>query len=109
MKIPNRIKIGEHFYDIKKVRLIGWNDTIVGQIHYGNKRIKIRMSNKDMRDNEDTFFHEVAHGLLKELEFNNPSIVKFRNDECFVQEMGLLLRKTFLDLLKSQEQGDLRG
>lgn len=53
---------------------------------------------------EDTFFHEMAHGILKEMEFNYPQITKFRSDENFTQELGLCLRKLFLHLLEEQEK-----
>lgn len=106
MKIPKKLKIGEHYYDVKKVRIVDWKDSsIAGQISYGDKKMRLKVFEKDHRVTEDTFFHEIAHGLLKELEFNHPKISKFRNDEVFVQEMGLTLRKTFLDLLESQEVG----
>lgn len=103
MKIPEKVKIGKYDYNIKKVRIIDWkNIGVVGQINYSNKLIKLKMCKKDHRMNEDVFFHEVAHGILKELEFNHPKMSKFRNDEDFVQELGLILRKTFIDLLKKQ-------
>lgn len=57
---------------------------------------------KDKRINEDIFFHEISHGVIKELEYNHPRIAVFRTNEAFVQEMGLILRKTFLELLESQ-------
>ena len=103
MKIPTKIKIGEYEYNIKKCWKVDWlNRNIIGQINYGRKELKLEIF-EDKRINEDNFFHEIAHGILKELEFNHPQISKFRNDESFVQEMGLNLRKTFLDLLKKQE------
>jgi hypothetical protein len=37
------------------------------------------------------------------MEFNYPQITKFRNDEQFTQELGLNLRKLFLDLLEKQK------
>lgn len=104
MKIPKKIKIGEHFYDVNRVRIVDWrNSNVTGQINYATKKMKLKNCKKDKRITQDTFFHEVTHGILKELEFNYPKILKFRNDEKFVQEFGLTLRKTFLDLLESQE------
>lgn len=104
MIIPDKIKIGRNYYTIKKVKHMVWGDTsIVGKINYGDKLMKLKMYKRDNISNQDTFFHEVAHGLLKELEFNYPQMVKFRNDESFTQELGLTLRITFLDLLGRQE------
>jgi len=86
------------------MRTVDWTNTaIVGSVNYGDKLIKIKKCKKDERITQDTFFHEIAHAILKELEFNHPQITKFRSDEIFVQELGLTLRKTFIDLLKSQE------
>ncbi len=43
-------------------------------------------------------------GVLKEMEFNYPKMSKFRSDDTFVQELGLVLRNTFIDLLKKQDK-----
>ena len=104
MKIPKKLTIGESCYNIKQVRRIDWSSTVVGQINYHTKKIKIRMNKKDDKLNEETFFHEIAHGILKELEFNTPKITRFRQDESFIHEMGLMLRNTFLELLDKQEK-----
>ena len=103
MEIPNKIKIGSYYYNIKKVRIVEWgNNDIAGQINYTDKVIKLRKFNKDEKVTEDILFHEIAHGVLKELEFNYPQISKFRNDEDFTQEFGLNLRKIFKELLEAQ-------
>jgi len=103
MIIPNKIRIGEHNYTISKCWKVDWkNNNVVGQINYNDKKIRLKDCNTDERINEDNFFHEIAHGMLKELEFNHPKISVFRNDEGFVQEIGLLMRKTFLDLMNKQ-------
>jgi hypothetical protein len=103
LKIPKKIRIGESEYNVKKCRIIDWNGKLAGQINYGSKVMKMKEF-EDERVTEETFFHEMSHGVLKELEFNHPAITRFRNDETFVQEMGLLLRKAFLDLLSNQER-----
>jgi hypothetical protein len=110
MLIPENIKIGEHYYCIKKCKLIDWtNRNVTGKINYSDKKMKIRISEKDNRITEETFFHEIAHGILKELEYNHPGITKFRNDEMFVQELGLNLRRTLVDLLNNQDTGSAEG
>jgi hypothetical protein len=103
--IPDKIRIGDHYYNIKRLRIIDWSNwNVSGQINYATKVMKINeKASKDERIIESTFFHEIAHGILKELEFNNPQLSKFRCNESFVEELGLTLRKTFIDLLKSQE------
>ena len=105
MKIPDKIRIGKYNYNIKKVRIIDWtNSNIDGQISYSSKMMKIKINKKDERITESTFFHEIVHGILKELEYNYPKISSFRSNESFVQELALILRKTFIDLLDAQEK-----
>ena len=101
MRIPNKIKIGDSEYNVNEKMILFKEKTLSGQITYGNLNLAIR---GDMipKAKEDTFFHEIAHGVLKELEFNHPKISHFRNDDKFVQEMGLVLRKTFLDLIEKK-------
>lgn len=102
MKIPNKIKIGDKEFDINFKRLINFDKNISGQIRLNDNKI-ILTKNLKGKILEDTFFHEISHGLFREMEFNYPQMAKFRNDESFIQEFGLLLRKTFLDLLSKQE------
>ena len=104
MEIPKKIKIGGSVYNIKSKRVVDWkNRDIIGQINYVDKEIKIKkLKIADAKIDESTFFHEVAHGVLKELEYNHPKVNNFRNNEKFVSEMGLTLRTTFLDLLEKQ-------
>lgn len=102
MIIPKTIKIGETDYKISESLFLFREKSLCGEITYHRKKMKIRL-NQTNRGKEDTFFHEVAHGILKELEFNYPKITLLRNDEDFVQELGLLMRKTFLDLMEKQK------
>ncbi len=102
MKIPKTIRIGNKEFKIKIKNRISWSKKISGQINYDDKELMINKKLKG-RDLESTFFHELAHGLFHEMEFNYPQMVKFRNDETFIQEFGLNLRKTFLDLLEKQK------
>lgn len=96
-KLPKTIKIGESNYKIKIVKIIDLSNNVVGQINHFTKTIKIKLG-KDERLNEETFFHELTHGMLKELEFNYPKVSNLRCNEKFVQEMGLTLRTMFLSL-----------
>lgn len=104
MKFPKRIKIGDYYYSIKKMKIVDWNNFKVdGQVNYFRKTIKVKANEKHKKMEEETLFHEIAHGLMKELEYNYPKLVKFRNDEDFTQEFGLMLRKIFVELLEAQE------
>ena len=105
MKIPSNLKIGATIYKIIVKRFIKFsNPNIAGNINYNKRLITIKKTT-DQRATEDIFFHELAHGLLKEMEFNYPAVTKFRHDELFTQELGLNLRKMFLELLRNQEFG----
>lgn len=104
--IPREILIGDTMYKVK-LKSYYFNSNIGGNINYNDSVMGLKKSLKG-KFKEDTFFHEVAHGVLKELEFNHPKITNFRNNENFVQEMGLVLRKTFKDLLKKQDDA-LKG
>lgn len=106
--IPKKIRIGGTDYKISQPWRVDWrNSHVSGQINYDSEEIKLKKGVAE-RSKEDTFFHEIAHGVLKEMEFNYPRINKFRMNEGFVQELGLVLRKTFLDLLKKQKPEELK-
>lgn len=105
MKIPTKIKIGETEYKVNEKKFY-FNDLTGGSINFNLSKIVIRKTLPSKKEREAVFFHEIAHGILKELEFNHPKISPFRSNEVFVQELGLVLRKTFLDLFEKQE--DLR-
>jgi hypothetical protein len=102
MIIPKKIMIGETEYKVKKKTLL-FPTNLGGQINYFHQKLTIRKGGSE-RNEEDIFFHEIAHGILKEIEYNHPSITKFRNDEQFVQEMGLIMRKTFKSLISQQQK-----
>ena len=103
MNIPNKITIGMKEYSIKIKYFVDlFHSNVYGNINYMDGVMKIKKVD-DERAMEDTFFHEIAHGLMKEMEFNYPQMVKFRNDEKFIQELGLHLRNTFMELLRKQK------
>lgn len=105
MKIPKEITIGKKKYKIQLARFVDFfNSGVHGNINYSDGILKIKDTG-DERNTEDLFFHELAHGILKELEFNYPKVAWLRNDEVFTQELGLLLRKSFLELLEKQKTG----
>jgi hypothetical protein len=81
-----------------------WHEKCVaGQINYTTGEILVKdiLRGKEM---ESTFFHEIAHGILKELEFNYPNVHILRNNEEFTHELGLNLRQIFLQLLDEQRK-----
>lgn len=105
IKIPEKVKIGDECFKIKNKKWIDFKGNVSGQINYTTSTILIKKGLPE-KIKEDTFFHEIAHGILKEMSFNYPFLEKYRNDESFAQELGLILRKIFLDLLKNQEKGE---
>lgn len=102
MKIPKYIRIGDTEYKIKKKIIIDWNESIAGQINYWKKELLIKEYG-DNKIDESNFFHGIAHGIMKEMEYNHPKVVDLRNNENFIQELGLVLRKTFKDLMEKQK------
>ena len=103
MKYPKELYIGNHLYKFKVVRfiekMIFKKNNIAANINYQESIIKTTEFSNE-KENQATFFHELAHGILREMEFNHPKIIKFRNDEKFTDELGMVLRKTFIDLQK---------
>lgn len=87
---PQSIKIGEHKYTVQLVDQI---PRCCGSINYTYKVIKLALnSSRDGRsykreDMDDTFWHEVTHGILYEM--GNPL---WRN-EAFVTQFANLLTK----------------
>ena len=100
IKIPKKILIGNTEYTIKHKHFL-FDKNLGGNINYSSQRLNIKKSN-NQKVKETTFFHEIAHGLIKELEYNHPKLSLFRNNEELVHEMGLVLRKTFIDLMEKQ-------
>ena len=72
MKIPNKVKIGNVVYDIKlsdEVILMD-NKRAYGQIDFNFHTIKIDNSLQDIQGQEETFFHEVFHGIVHQRNFD---------------------------------------
>lgn len=101
MKYPQDINIGDKRYKIKIVRYLErflfLRNNIAANINYKTGVIKTVIFN-DSKEDEANFFHEIAHGMLREMEFNHPKIITFRKNEKFIEEFALVLRKTIIDL-----------
>ena len=87
MKVPERVKIGIHCYDVEVLENIrgDFSPTIsndLGGISYDG--LKIRISAQYPHEIQiEAFLHEVAHGILSEMEEE-----KLRRDEKFVSLLG---------------------
>ncbi len=101
MIIPNKITIGKSIYNVFNRYLFFRSHA--GIINYFEKEIVLKRKYNKGRTGESTFFHEVSHGIVNELQYNYPKIIPLKDDEDFVQELGLLLRRVFMDLLAQQE------
>lgn len=101
MKYPKTINIGNKVYKIKVLKFLErfWflKHNMAANINYKDNLIKT-VEFDDPKENEANLFHEITHGILREMEFNHPGIITYRNNEVFVEELGLALRKTFIDL-----------
>ena len=75
MKIPKQITLGKKTYEIKKNSMFFFDKAVAGQIDYTNNRITLKTT-LDTREEEGTFFHELAHRILKEMELSQYSYIK---------------------------------
>ena len=100
MKLPETVRIGQKVYTVGEKRYV-FDKNLGGSINYNVDTISIRKGMPE-REVEATFFHEIAHGVLHELEFTHPQITSFRSNETFVQEMGLMMRQIFQQLVHEQ-------
>ena len=68
MNIPGVIRIGSCYYDVEFT-----NDTltvdgreVMGVIEYYNHVIRIKMGMGDVQQQEQTFLHELVHGIIRD-------------------------------------------
>ncbi|MEK6882319.1 MAG: hypothetical protein AABY22_22055 [Nanoarchaeota archaeon] len=67
MKIPDKVKVGAHEYDIKfELDPSNDNDSCFGCISYKKLLIGIDPNYKQSQQ-EETFFHEVLHAIYHQL------------------------------------------
>ncbi len=66
MEIPERVKVGPHWFDVKIVDVVDKTKLLRGQINVTENTIRIK---KDMARSkqEETFFHEVLHEITASL------------------------------------------
>lgn len=107
MKIPKTIQIHNRILRVRRPHMLFRNragsfDILTGIIY-------VRRQLKDYPDLESiSFFHELSHGILLNLCSNNPSASNLVNDELFVNELGLNIRKVFLDLKGGKQTMELK-
>ena len=84
--LPKTIRIGCYEYEVIETDDVIINDNIVckGLIDYDNKIIKIK-ANMPEQNKEQTFWHEVVHGIINYRAFD----MKRADDETCVEELAL--------------------
>ncbi len=86
LKIPKSFQLLGHTYKVKVVSKVDKGDDSWGQLDPHKKVLKLRNFYLDEADKEvfiETFFHELIHAILFELEYNKES-----NNEEFVERVG---------------------
>lgn len=95
MKIPKRIRVGKKWYDISTIKYMD-KQGIMGSTNYRNKCIEIathsNIRNVRFKKEEiyDTFWHELTHAILKDMNS------KLEADEKFVTAFSERLNKAVL-------------
>jgi len=94
MNIPGVVRIGSCYYDVEFT-----NDTltvdgreVMGVIEYYNHVIRIKMGMGDIQQQEQTFLHEVVHGITRDrgMELGD-------QEETIVDEISKGLHQVILD------------
>jgi len=102
--MKKNIKIGGSKYSIKQVNLIERNPDVLGKIIHNRKQIYIKRQNR--KENKDTLYHEIAHGIIVELACasidknmnikNIKALSKLNNNEEFIEYFGRVLQNMFI-------------
>jgi hypothetical protein len=104
IKIPDRINIMGHTYEISYDKTLGSEKDCAGEIRYRTQKIVLQPDVEgDPRHCENieySFFHELVHGILFNL--NYPEL---RDDEAFVARFGRVLYQTLRDAEMLREVG----
>lgn len=93
MNIPEKVRIGSVDYDVHltKENLVCKNQESYGLIDYNYHLIKINEILQDKQGLEQTFLHEMLHGIIRE---RNLTV---ENEELVVEEMALGLHQVIRD------------
>jgi hypothetical protein len=91
MKLPTKIRVGRRLYKIHQVKQI--DNGLMGEVDYDTKEIAVAthssLSGRRFKREEvmDTFWHELTHAILKDM--NHP----YESNEKFVLEFSSRLNK----------------
>lgn len=95
MNIPSRVKVGKTWYDINKVKHM-YRKGVVGGTWYREKIIEIATHSNTRplkfkrEDVYDTFWHELTHAILKDMDS------ELEADEKFVTAFSKRLTKAII-------------
>lgn len=121
-EIKGRIKIGKKNYQVVEVdevtpkdrndkRVKAGTHYFAGFIDYGKKIIEINKK-MDWKNKKNTFFHEIAHGIIFELgkvyklgRFKCLDTNKLRNNEEFIDDLSRIMCDVFKVKWKKENNG----
>ena len=107
MKIPKTIEINNRILRVRRPKMLFRNQA--GTFNLLSGVISIRRQLKDFPFIESiSFFHELSHAILLNLSSNHPIASNLVNDEPFCNELGLNIRKIFLDLKGGERVMELK-
>lgn len=95
MNIPNKVRIGSADYEVKQEdKTITINSVqCKGMIDYEYHEIKIDTSIQDKQGMEQTFLHELVHGIVRERSLD----LQNSDDETIVDEIAMGLHQVIRD------------
>ncbi len=95
MKIPNKIRIGGMDYEVSKSNkvLVLEGKECFGIIYYNKHLIEINDNIGDIQQQEQTFLHEVVHGIIHERNLD----LKNSDEESIVDELATALHQIIRD------------
>lgn len=93
MKIPSKVRIGSINYSVKcsPDKLILDNKECAGLIDYNYHNIKINNEVQDNQGQEQTFLHELLHGIIDERN------IEVKDEETIVDEIAKGLHQVIRD------------
>ena len=95
MNIPEKVRIGSRDYDVKLTdeTLVLNGRECLGIIDCDNTEIKVSKSIQSKQKQEQTFLHELVHGIIKERNLD----LQNSDEETIVDEIALGLHQVIRD------------
>lgn len=95
MNIPDRVRIGSVDYKVilKNEELVMNDRLCYGFIDFENTEISINKSRQNLSRQEQTFLHEIVHGIIKERSLD----IENSDEETIVNEIALGLHQVIRD------------